>query len=38
LGLSYIKAIVEANHGSISVKSEPKKGSKFDVFLPFVME
>ena len=38
LGLSYAKAVVEANRGSISVQSEPGKGSKFDLFLPFVRE
>ena len=38
LGLSYVKAVLEANRGNISVQSEPGKGSKFDVFLPFVRE
>jgi len=38
LGLSYVKAVIEANLGTISVTSEAEKGSKFDVFLPFVRE
>jgi len=38
LGLSYVKAVLEANRGNISVQSEPGKGSKFDVFLPFVRD
>lgn len=38
LGLSYVKAVLEANHGSISVHSEPGKGSRFEVFIPFVRE
>ncbi len=38
LGLSYTKAVIEANKGSISVQSEPGKGSRFDVFLPFTRE
>ncbi len=35
LGLSYVKLIVEAHGGNISVQSELDKGSQFDVFLPF---
>jgi two-component system, OmpR family, phosphate regulon sensor histidine kinase PhoR len=34
LGLSYVKAIVEALGGRIGVKSETNKGSRFDIFLP----
>lgn len=38
LGLSYVKAVLEANRGNISVRSEPGKGSRFEVFIPFVRE
>ncbi len=37
LGLSYVKAILEANNGNIKVYSEPGKGSKFVVFVPFLI-
>jgi signal transduction histidine kinase len=34
LGLSLVKAIVEAHRGTVSVTSEPSKGSTFTVALP----
>jgi two-component system phosphate regulon sensor histidine kinase PhoR len=34
LGLSYAKAIITAHKGQITVKSEPGKGSRFDITLP----
>jgi len=34
LGLSYVKAIVQTFGGKISLKSEPGKGSIFEVYLP----
>jgi two-component system, OmpR family, phosphate regulon sensor histidine kinase PhoR len=35
LGLSYTKAILKLNHGNIKVFSEPGKGSRFVVFIPY---
>jgi two-component system, OmpR family, phosphate regulon sensor histidine kinase PhoR len=38
LGLNYARAIIDAHKGTINVFSEPGKGSRFDVFLPFNWE
>ncbi len=35
LGLNYARAIIDAHRGTINVFSEPGKGSRFEVFLPF---
>ena len=35
LGLNYVKAIVDAHKGEITVISEPGKGSRFEIFFPF---
>jgi two-component system phosphate regulon sensor histidine kinase PhoR len=38
LGLNYVRAIVDAHRGTITVTSEQGKGSRFDIFLPFNCE
>jgi two-component system, OmpR family, phosphate regulon sensor histidine kinase PhoR len=38
LGLNYARSIIEAHKGNISVFSEPGKGSRFDIYLPFNWE
>lgn len=34
LGLSYVKTVVEKHGGNIRLESEPRKGTKFEVFIP----
>jgi signal transduction histidine kinase len=34
LGLSMVKAIVEAHHGTVSVQSQPEEGAEFTVNIP----
>jgi len=38
LGLNYVKAITDAHGGTVTVESEPGKGSIFTVFLPYKNE
>ena len=38
LGLNYARAIIEAHKGTTTVFSEPGKGSRFEIFLPFNWE
>ena len=38
LGLNYARAIIDAHRGTVNVFSEPAKGSRFEIFLPFSWE
>ncbi len=38
LGLNYVRAIIDAHRGNVVVTSEPGKGSRFEIFLPFNWE
>jgi two-component system, OmpR family, phosphate regulon sensor histidine kinase PhoR len=38
LGLNYVRSIIEAHRGTIDVLSEPGKGTRFEIFLPFNWE
>lgn len=38
LGLSYVKAMVEAHGGSISVRSELRHGSHFELYFPYTVQ
>lgn len=35
LGLSYVQAIVEKHRGWVTVQSDPGKGSRFEIFVPY---
>lgn len=35
LGLSYVKTIIEAHKGKVTLESEVNHGSQFDIYLPF---
>jgi two-component system phosphate regulon sensor histidine kinase PhoR len=35
LGLNYVRAIVDAHKGNVTVFSEPGNGSRFEIFLPY---
>ncbi len=38
LGLSFVKSIIEAHNGRVSVESEPGKGSRFELLIPLKTE
>ncbi len=35
LGLSYVKTIIEAHKGTVTLQSELNSGSQFDIYIPF---
>ncbi|MDX2304654.1 MAG: HAMP domain-containing sensor histidine kinase [Microscillaceae bacterium] len=38
LGLAYVKMMIDAHKGQINLNSEPGKGSRFDIYIPFGTE
>jgi two-component system phosphate regulon sensor histidine kinase PhoR len=38
LGLNYARAIIDAHKGNVTVSSEPGKGSRFEIYIPFNWE
>ena len=38
LGLNYARAIIDAHKGNVTVTSEPGKGARFEIYLPFNCE
>jgi len=38
LGLNYARAIIDAHKGNVTVSSEPGKGSRFEIYLPYNSE
>lgn len=38
LGLNYVRAIIDAHKGNVTLTSEPGKGTRFDIFFPYNWE